>query len=129
MPARTPDGTDTQLPPPCNFSSSNALNFFLSCVPTWELRPYNEAAPGSTGAQPGFPPPPDPEQNLSRRTSRPPPAPGAPGPPLPAPLLPRSCRPAASGRRVGAGAGRALRTAAEEPAVPGGSSSGVAERS
>lgn len=76
-----------------------------------------------------LPPPPDPEQSLSRRTSRPPPAPGAPGPPLPAPLLPRSCRPAASGRRVGAGAGRALRTAAEEPAVPGGGSSGVAERS
>lgn len=47
----------------------------------------------------------------------------------PAALLPRSCRPAASGRRVGAGAGRALRTAAEEPAVPGGGSSGVAERS
>lgn len=88
MPARTPDGADTQLPPPCNFSSSNALNFFLSCVPTWELRPYNEAAPGSTGAQPGFPPPP----TRSRASAAAPPA-RRPLPVRPARrYLRRSCR-------------------------------------
>lgn len=89
------------------------------------------------------------QRGSSRRASRlPPPRPGAaPQPPhvlpaarprraqpaatcaAPAGLPPRSCRPAASGRRVGAGAGRALRTAAEESAAPGGCASELAERS